>query len=307
MKKKLWIALGVTAAVFVILISLVMGLHFLQTPSMRSLPEVSLFAPASLKKATDRWIRVSEKQCYLLENGRIATGWADIAAQRYYFCPDGSLYTGWLELEGERYYLKEDGSMAKGQLTLDGVEHFFTSTGKYVLLVNHNIPVPADYETEIVDLENVQISQTALAALQEMLAAARAEGHPCSMTSGYRARYVQQAIWDRNVRTNMEAGCSYSTACAITARTVMTPGRSEHQTGLAIDFNDSQRSSIQWLQENCWDYGFILRYPPEKTQFTGIVYEPWHYRYVGKELALELKELGLCLEEYMQMLTDQNE
>ncbi len=303
MKKKLWIGLGVAAAVLVTLMGLVLGLHLGNTPTMRNLPKISLLSPESTKKATGRWIQISEKQCYLLENGRIATGWTDIAGQRYYFRPDGSLYTGWLELEGERYYLKEDGIMAKGQLTLDGVEHFFASTGKYVLLVNHKIPVPTDYETEIVNIENVQISQTALAALQEMLAAARAEGHPCSMTSGYRARYVQQAIWDRNVRTNMEAGCSYSTACAITAKTVMTPGHSEHQTGLAIDFHDSQRSSIQWLQENCWDYGFILRYPPVKTQFTDIVYEPWHYRYVGKELALELKELGLCLEEYMQMLS----
>ena len=251
------------------------------------------------------WLELEDRRYYCLENGAVVTGWTDIEPHRYYFNTDGTMYTGWLDYENDRYYLKENGVMAIGQVTLGETNHFFTSKGKYVLLVNHQTPVPSDYQAEIVNMENIQIGQTALTPLQEMQAAARAEGFSCTMTSGYRSFYSQQAIWDRNVRTNMYAGYNYETACYITSQTVMTPGHSEHQTGLAVDIDVYQNGLLPWLLENCWDYGFILRYPENKVDKTGISYEPWHYRYVGKELALELKELGLCMEEYMDMLTQQ--
>ena len=84
------------------------------------------------------------------------------------------------------------------------------------------------------------------------------------------------------------------------------PGFSEHQTGLALDINTASRSAhfettatYRWLIENCWRYGFILRYPTAKTETTGIIYEPWHYRYVGQEAAAEIYQQGVCLEEYI--------
>lgn len=266
----------------------------------------TLFYANQEGKVLPGWFASDGKRYYCLEDGSLAVGWADIASHRYYFNTDGSLYTGWLEQDGSRYYLKDNGVMAIGRITLDDTNHFFTSQGKYVLLVNAWNPVPASYDPQLVDLEHVQVSATAFEALQAMVAAGRAAGHPCSMTSVYRSIEVQRYIWNRNVNTYMkEGGYSYSAACALTGQSVMIPGHSEHQTGLAVDFNNSQTGSIQWLQENCWDYGFILRYPPDKIDKTGIIYEPWHYRYVGKELALELKELGLCMEEYMDMLTEQ--
>jgi len=91
---------------------------------------------------------------------------------------------------------------------------------------------------------------------------------------------------------------------------VAVPGTSEHQLGLAVDLvdldnqnlNESQeKTAVQkWLLENSWKYGFILRYPNDKRKLTGIIYEPWHYRYVGKDAAREIYETGVCLEEYLK-------
>ena len=96
------------------------------------------------------------------------------------------------------------------------------------------------------------------------------------------------------------------------ARWEAPPGTSEHQTGLALDIVsaryqvlDSAQANTaeqQWLMAHCWEYGFILRYPADKTEITGIGYEPWHYRYVGRETAAAVHESGLCLEEYLQTL-----
>ena len=81
-------------------------------------------------------------------------------------------------------------------------------------------------------------------------------------------------------------------------------GTSEHELGISVDINaDTQRCSsdamYQWLAQHAWEYGFIYRYPQDKTQITGIINEPWHYRYVGKEAAKEINEKGICLEEYL--------
>ena len=102
----------------------------------------------------------------------------------------------------------------------------------------------------------------------------------------------------------MDAGYSRSEAEAETARSIAIPGTSEHQLGLAVDLKNTF-STYAWLAENSWKYGFILSYPDGTTALTGIYYEPWHFRYVGKELAAELFELDLCLEAYMNMLTEQ--
>lgn len=306
MKKNRWITAGIFSGILGIVVSLALSVYACMPGEARNLPVVPANTPTSLEKQSNHWFSISESQYYIREDGKVAHGWQDIGEYRYYFLANGKMHTSWLELDGDRYYFRENGTMVKGQITLDGVNHFFTSTGKYVLLVNHQIPVPDDYQVELVNIETIQISQVALADLQEMLTAARAEGHRCAMSYGYRSYTFQKSIWDRNVNTNMLAGHDYNTACAITSQTVMTPGHSEHQTGLAIDFDTSTQGITQWLHEHAWEYGFILRYPTGKTHLTGIVYEPWHYRYVGKELAKELYESGLCMEEYMEMLTAQN-
>ena len=90
--------------------------------------------------------------------------------------------------------------------------------------------------------------------------------------------------------------------------TVALPGTSEHHLGLAVDIlnnKEAGKQALDWLGQHCWEYGFILRYPENTTDITGIIYEPWHYRYVGKEVAQEIHELGdITLEEYIQNLTE---
>ena len=112
----------------------------------------------------------------------------------------------------------------------------------------------------------------------------------------------------------MDKGLSRAEAEIVAATISAFPGTSEHQLGLAVDLvdinyqllNEQQENTAaqKWLMENSWRYGFILRYPNNKSAITGIEYEPWHYRYVGVELSTELYELGLTMEEYLDMLTE---
>ena len=108
----------------------------------------------------------------------------------------------------------------------------------------------------------------------------------------------------------MDKGYTRASAAAAAARWVAPPGTSEHQLGLAVDIvagsfqvldsRQEKTAEQQWLMEHCWEYGFILRYPSDKSDITGIAYEPWHYRYVGEKAAREMTEQGLCLEEYLE-------
>ena len=110
----------------------------------------------------------------------------------------------------------------------------------------------------------------------------------------------------------MNKGYSREEAEKIAATISAIPGTSEHQLGLAVDIIDTQIWDLveaqenlpgqKWLMEHCWEYGFVLRYPKDGRESTGIIYEPWHYRYVGKELAAELHELGLTVEQYLDSL-----
>lgn len=233
--------------------------------------------------------------------------WMDIGQHRYYFDENGEIYRGWLELDGDTYYLKENGVMAIGQVTIDGVDHFFTSTGKHVLMPNPWHPIPEDYQVELVTVGYVQVSAECAGPLKEMVAAGKKAGYHLNVSSGYRSMAVQQFLWDKNIQQFMAQGYNRATAEKLTGQSVAIPGHSEHQLGLAADISKGNEPVMKWIRENCWDYGFILRYPTDRMDITGIMYEPWHFRYVGKELAAELKESGLCMEEYMDMLTRQEQ
>jgi D-alanyl-D-alanine carboxypeptidase len=125
------------------------------------------------------------------------------------------------------------------------------------------------------------------------------------VTNIYRSQEDQQAIWNRRVNSYLLAGYSKTAAEEEVGKSVCIPGTSEHQLGLAVDI-DGVPAVHGWLAEHSWEYGFIVRYPEGKSDITGILYEPWHFRYVGVELAKELYDLGLCMEEYMDMLTAQS-
>ncbi len=170
---------------------------------------------------------------------------------------------------------------------------------------------------ELVTVDNTNFKFDARAAedLNAMLQDARAEGLAPMICSSYRAWERQTALFEKQVAKQQATGLSYEEAYEKAKTVVAYPGTSEHQTGLATDIvatshqllDDSQAETAeqQWLMENCWKYGFILRYPLGKSEYTGIIYEPWHYRYVGKEVAQYITENELCLEEYWQLVENQ--
>ena len=185
-----------------------------------------------------------------------------------------------------------------------------------LLLVNPWTPLPEDFlPGELVPVQNDQaVDARAYPDLQDMLQDMSQAGLSPLICSSYRSQERQQELYDNKVQRVMAEGASREAAQAEAARWVARPGTSEHQTGLAVDIvslsnqmlDETQESTpeFQWLAENAWKYGFILRYPNDKSEKTGIAYEPWHFRFVGKEAAEEMHDLGLCLEEYLESLTD---
>lgn len=183
-----------------------------------------------------------------------------------------------------------------------------------LILVNPWNYIPEDYEPE---LEQVQgkynLDKKAAESAKELLAAAKAAGFDMALCSAYRTVEKSRELYTRKVNQFINAGYDEATAKIEAAKWVAPPGTSEHHTGLAMDlvssdywgyYSDLEHAyenfdSFKWMYEHCAEFGFILRYPKDKQDITGITYEPWHYRYVGKEAAEYIMENGLCLEEYL--------
>ncbi len=174
-----------------------------------------------------------------------------------------------------------------------------------LIVVNRWNEIPKDYSVTLTELENGQsVDSRIYPNLQEMFDAMRAEGIYPIVREGYRTADEQQEILDERIQRYMNEGYSRSRAERTAKEWVALPGTSEHQLGIAVDINaDKARSTndevYAWLAANAHGYGFILRYPQGKEDITGAEYEPWHYRYVGAEVALELYQSQICLEEYL--------
>ena len=177
-------------------------------------------------------------------------------------------------------------------------------------LVNPWHPLPEGYQPQLTQVENGhQVDSRCAADLEAMLADCRAAGHAPLLCSSYRTQEKQTQLYNNLVQKQIARGNSRSEAMAKAAKEVAVPGTSEHQLGLAVDLVDNHNWSLdesqasmpaqQWLIKHSWEYGFILRYPGDKGELTGIIYEPWHYRDVGKEAARVIHQQGLCLEEYL--------
>ena len=183
-----------------------------------------------------------------------------------------------------------------------------------IILVNSSHALPDGYVPEMTTVDNTSFQFDIRAAedLNAMLRDARAEGLSPMICSSYRTWERQTTLFEKQVEKQQATGLSYEDAYEKAKTVVAYPGTSEHQTGLTADIvatshqllDDSQADTAeqQWLMANCCKYGFILRYPLGKSEETGIIYEPWHYRYVGHEVAQYITENGLCLEEYWQQL-----
>lgn len=179
-----------------------------------------------------------------------------------------------------------------------------------LILVNRDHPLAEDPDISLTALRNGQsVDERIYPALQAMMDDARAVGLSPLICSSYRTEARQRELYEAKVEEYRLSGYAQSDAEAETARWVALPGTSEHQTGLAVDIvaesnqhldsTQEDTAEQQWLMEHCWEYGFILRYPSDKSHITGISYEPWHYRYVGREAAMAMRESGECLEEYL--------
>ena len=187
-------------------------------------------------------------------------------------------------------------------------------------LVNREHPLDADFEpgnlAELPDASwvephvNHRVDARIVEDLAAMLTAAEAEGAHPVICSSFRTYDYQENLFENRIeRAEREEHLEGTEAEEAAAFWVAPPGASEHQTGLAVDIVDAdyleldegqeETATQQWLMIHCAEYGFILRYPTDKSATTGIGYEPWHYRYVGKEAASDIAESGLCLEEWL--------
>lgn len=180
-----------------------------------------------------------------------------------------------------------------------------------LLLVNGENPLSEDFTVpELTQLKNNHaIDSRVYPDLQRMMDAARAAGYQPLICSSYRTWDKQEQLFAAKTQFYLDQGYSQAKAEEQAATWVARPGTSEHQAGLAVDIVDTDyqlldqaqenRPVQQWLMAHCAEYGFILRYPTDKSDLTGVNYEPWHYRYVGQAVAKEIMEQGICLEEYL--------
>ena len=244
------------------------------------------------------WDVVDEELVYYLPEGPRASGWQEIDGKRYYFEKNGTMQTGWLSLGENDYYLHADGSAAVGPTEIDGETYYFSPHGIHVVLVNSTHPVPKYYSVELKTIEQWhQVSTACYSALVNMLSDCNAAGIEYNFNSAYRTIAQQQQILDQRTQEYEDLGSDHNTAYWKARQTVALPGTSEHHLGLAVDLLGDE--AIAWFHEHCWEYGFILRYMGDKAHITGIIDEPWHFRYVGVDVAMDMKDSGLCLEEYL--------
>lgn len=175
-----------------------------------------------------------------------------------------------------------------------------------IRLVNRENPLPDDFTVELENLDaSRKFDKRAIEPLKQMICDMRDQGiKNIWAQSTYRSIEYQKGLYEKSINKYLKQGKSQEEAQKLTDEYINRPGTSEHHLGLAVDFNNvdegfENTKAYKWLLENASDYGFILRYPKEKENITGIEYEPWHWRYVGPEHAKKMKEQNLCLEEYV--------
>ena len=184
-----------------------------------------------------------------------------------------------------------------------------------LLLVNKQHPVPEGHSFELGTIAgSMKCDARILPELFAMLQSARDEGIYLAVCSPYRDINLQQRLFERKIKKHMSNGFSYMEAYKKASQIVTIPGTSEHQIGLALDIisNDytvlnegfEKTSAGKWLKKHCKEYGFILRYPRGKEHITGIDYEPWHFRYVGKEAAAIIMDNEITLEEFVESISE---
>lgn len=178
-----------------------------------------------------------------------------------------------------------------------------------LILVNHEHTLPEDFNPELTSIDKIRkFDSRAIDELKQMMNQMKKDGITnVWVQSAYRSVDKQEDVFERRVKEYMGKGKTREEAEELVLQTINKPGTSEHNLGLAVDFNYvdydfDKTAGFQWLKKNAENYGFVLRYAKEKESITKVDYEPWHWRYVGKEHARKMNELGMCLEEYVQYL-----
>ena len=159
-----------------------------------------------------------------------------------------------------------------------------------------NLVIPSVPIAEEASSEEKQVDKSIVEPLKELMSEASSKGYDLYLLSGYRSYDTQKYLYESRAKEN---GQEYADLF------VAKPGHSEHQSGLALDVTNDSRNfkdskEADWLANNAYKFGFIIRYPKGKEDITGYIYEPWHIRYVGKEVAKEIYDKGITLEEYLQ-------
>lgn len=245
------------------------------------------------------WLETEDNVLYYLPgSGARAVNWQEIGGKLYYFDEDGIMQTGWLKLGEYEYYLHPDGAAAIGPTEIEGHTRYFTPKGIHVVLVNSSHKVPEYYTKNLVFVEDQhRVSDVCLEPLKMMLSDCNQAGISYNFNSAFRSIEEQTTILEYRTAEYEARGMDSMDAYMKARETVALPGTSEHHLGLAVDLLGEE--ALVWLNEHCWEYGFIVRYAADKHHITGITDEPWHFRYVGTEVSLDMKDSGLCLEEYL--------
>ena len=178
-----------------------------------------------------------------------------------------------------------------------------------ILLVNRDNPIPKGFSVELAKVQgNVRFDARAAEHFNSLLKACREEiGYSLQPRTAFRSNGLQKTLYDNKLKSHMNRGKSRNEAERLTNNYIALPGTSEHEIGLAVDFNVlkqefEETEGFKWLDANAHKYGFILRYPKDKESITKVKYEPWHFRYVGRTHAETMKGKNLCLEEYVHYL-----
>lgn len=178
-----------------------------------------------------------------------------------------------------------------------------------LVLVNYENILPENFSVRLSNIDETRkFDSRAIKPLNNMITDMKKDGiKNVWVQSSYRSVEKQKEIFNNKVNSYIKQGKTKEEAERLTLETVNRPGTSDHNLGLAVDFNYvnynfDETQAFEWLQENAENYGFILRYQKEKEEITKVNYEPWHWRYVGVEHAKKINELNMCLEEYIEYL-----
>lgn len=213
-------------------------------------------------------------------------------------------------------YSPQIGTVSQNNENEQQIENKTINNNWNLILVNKKHPVDENFSVACDEISKGQYCDKRITPfLEDMLNAAKLDNEPLFISSSFRSLNRQHYLYNTSYQKNINLGFSPLDAKLKTEQYQAIPGTSEHITGLAFDivsanwFNNhndltddfEQTTAFKWLNDNAYKYGFILRYPKDKTDITGYGYEPWHYRYVGKDAASFIKEHNICLEEYLNV------